>query len=199
MTELTQDIHEGATSFELRKARAEIGDLCGDITAKNKEIERLRDELTAAMLERDELKHVAVRMTDLNISASEGHPFRAEATFKGDAVKIFAASVMQWFREQKGDNFVTCEVTDSETRERYELTMRRAGAKTPAQELAVLRRDLANPTYRANVWGSSGAWDAVHEQLSRHNPNTFLVGKTGIDCALHEIRRLQDLDKAAQP
>jgi hypothetical protein len=52
------------------------GSLCRYDDIRN-EIEQLKNDLTAMTLERDELKNLAVRMTDLSISAHEGEPFSA--------------------------------------------------------------------------------------------------------------------------
>lgn len=80
-----------------------------------------------------------VQMTDLSIEVHEGGPFHGEARFKGEAVKAFAASAVEWFRECKGDNFVTVDLVDPSTHECYSITMQRAGGKTPAQIIAELR------------------------------------------------------------
>ncbi|MFL6600758.1 MAG: hypothetical protein ACJ8R9_05450 [Steroidobacteraceae bacterium] len=81
----------------------------------------------------------AVQMTDLSIEAHEGQPFKAEAHFKGEVVKLFAATAIEWFKECQGDNFVTVDLTDPNTRQRYSITMQRAGGQTPAELIAELR------------------------------------------------------------
>lgn len=79
-----------------------------------------------------------VELRELEMSADQGK-YSAYAKFGGGAVKIFAASMVQWFKQTGGKNFVTVEMFDPDTHERYELTMQKAGGKTPAQELAELR------------------------------------------------------------
>lgn len=76
----------------------------------------------------------------LNIDAAEGKPLNASATFEGGAVKLWAAAMVEWFRETGGQNFIVVDMTDPRTGESYSITMQKAGGKTPAQELAELRR-----------------------------------------------------------
>lgn len=86
------------------------------------------------------------RITELSLHAREGEPFTAEAILQGEPIKRFAASALGWFRAMGGESFVTTELTDAETRERYAITMQRAGGKTPAQALAEARAALAAQT-----------------------------------------------------
>ena len=44
----------------------------------------------------------------------------------------------------------------------------------------------------------SEAWLVVWEALIRHNPAMHLKCKSGIECALHEIKRLQVNDLALE-
>lgn len=89
-----------------------------------------------------EAQLVAVRK--MNMHYVEGEPFHAEATFEGGAVKLWAASMVEWFRESGGKNYIVVDMSDPRSGERYSITMQKAGGKTPAQELAELRR-LATP------------------------------------------------------
>lgn len=59
--------------------------------------------------------------------------------------------------------------------------------------IADLRAQLAKMTDRAEHQSERGlAWDAVFDALHAGNPNTFgLSGRSGMDNAVHEIRRLQ--------
>ena len=41
----------------------------------------------------------------------------------------------------------------------------------------------------------SDAWQSIFALLIKHNPDFINVRKSGLDCALDEIRRLQALDK----
>jgi hypothetical protein len=84
----------------------------------------------------------ALQVTAVEFHAHEGEPLRAEARYQGEAVKLFAASVVQWFKDEGGENFATVELVDGLTRERYSITMQNALGKTPAQELSELRAAL---------------------------------------------------------
>lgn len=79
----------------------------------------------------------------LNIDAEEGRPLNASATFEGGAVKLWAASMVEWFRESGGQNYIVVDMSDPRTGERYSITMQRAGARTPAQDLSELRARLS--------------------------------------------------------
>jgi hypothetical protein len=100
----------------------------------------------ADVLLRSPAETSAVQMTDMEVHAYEGQGFRAEARFKGEAVKLFAANAVQWFRDSGGENYVTTELTDPNTHESYSITMQRACGKTPAQELSELRAALQTAT-----------------------------------------------------
>jgi hypothetical protein len=67
----------------------------------------------------------------------------AEVVFGGPAAKVFAAFAIDWFKRTGGKNFIVCEVTDSETGEPYELTMRKRWGKSPAQEIGELRAEIS--------------------------------------------------------
>lgn len=82
------------------------------------------------------------RVTALNVKANAGEPMQIDAQFAGESVKIFAVSMCEWFRDAGGANFVTVEVTDPKSGERFELSMQRAHAKTPAQRLCELQATL---------------------------------------------------------
>lgn len=88
-----------------------------------------------------EAQLVAVRK--MNMHYVEGEPFHAEATFEGGAVKLWAASMVEWFRESGGKNYIVVDMSDPRTGERYSITMQRAGARTPTQDLTELRSRLS--------------------------------------------------------
>jgi hypothetical protein len=102
------------------------------------------------------------RMTKLDVRAEVGQPFEASATFQGEGVKMFAAHMAEWFRENRGDNFVTIDMSDPTSGERFELTMRRANGKTPAQSLADLRREIED---------LRGVYEQPLDELSTRLPN----------------------------
>lgn len=82
------------------------------------------------------------RITEMSFKAKAGEPMEAMAVFDGGAVKAFAVSMVNWFRETGGKNYVTCDLRDPETGEQYQITMQKAGGRTPAQDLAELRSQL---------------------------------------------------------
>jgi hypothetical protein len=67
----------------------------------------------------------------------------AEVVFGGPAAKVFAAFAIQWFKKTGGNNYVTCDITDSSDGTAYTLTMQRCWGKSPAQEIGELRAKLA--------------------------------------------------------
>jgi hypothetical protein len=67
----------------------------------------------------------------------------AEVVFSGPAAKVFAAFAIDWFKKTGGNNFITCEITDSSDGTGYELTMRKRWAKSPAMEIGELRAENA--------------------------------------------------------
>lgn len=97
-----------------------------------------RKIVPVVIVERDRI----CRMAKVDISAEIGKPWSANATFQGEGVKMFAAQVVEWFREQGGDNFVTVELSDPKNGQRFSLTVQREGGKTPAVALGELRRQL---------------------------------------------------------
>lgn len=82
------------------------------------------------------------RMTTLDVHAEVGQPFEATATFQGQGVALFAEHMLEWFREQRGENFVTLDLIDKKDGQRYQITMQRLGGKSPAEELSELRRQI---------------------------------------------------------
>lgn len=83
-----------------------------------------------------------VRLTEMSLKAREGEPFEATGQFQGDAIKEWAVAMVQSFREKGGINYIACDLSDPTTGERYEITMQKAGGRTPAQDLAELRSQL---------------------------------------------------------
>jgi hypothetical protein len=83
-----------------------------------------------------------VCLTEMNISAKAGEPMEAYAQFEGGAVKAWAVSLVQWFRDSGGENYVTCDLRDPTTGEAYSITMQKAGGRTPAQDLCELRSQV---------------------------------------------------------
>jgi hypothetical protein len=95
----------------------------------------------------DDIKHLlqpepSVTLTEMSFTAREDEPIQGTAQFKGDAVKEWAVSMVQWFREKGGINYVACDLSDPTTGERFEITMQKAGGRTPAQDLAEMRAAL---------------------------------------------------------
>lgn len=91
-----------------------------------------------------------VRMIDLNVKARAGEPLMIEAAFQGEPVKIFAMSFVEWFRREKGDNFVTLSMIAPDTGEQFEITMQRCGGKSTAQTLSEMRQ-LLKDIYDADL------------------------------------------------
>lgn len=89
-----------------------------------------------------ELEAQLVSIRRMNMRLDEGC-LEADALFEGAAVKLWASSMAEWFRETGGMNYVTVEMSDPTTGERYSITMQRAGGKTPAQDLSELRARLS--------------------------------------------------------
>jgi hypothetical protein len=82
------------------------------------------------------------RITEMTFKAKAGEPMEALAVYEGGAMKVFAASMVQWFRESGGQNYVTCDLRDPATGEAYQITMQKAGGRTPAQDLTELRAQV---------------------------------------------------------
>lgn len=123
---------------KLTGALRELGRALGVPDVPTNEVELI--ELATRMFK--EQRDAIVRLKSLNVDAEIGKPYSVSATFDGEGVKAFAAHLVEWFRAQKGDNFVTIDMTDPVTKEKFELTMQRVGGKSPAQVLGELRREL---------------------------------------------------------
>jgi hypothetical protein len=95
-------------------------------------------------------KEGIARLTRLDFKAEVDHPMVVDAAFDGAAVKLFAASAVHWFKETGGQNFVTLDMSDPRTGEHYQVTMQKAGGKTPAQRIAELEALLAGRTGAAH-------------------------------------------------
>ena len=87
-------------------------------------------------------EQVLARITSMDFKAPEDDPLVANAAFDGAAVKFFAAAAVHWFKATGGKNFVTLDMHDPRTGEHYEITMQKAGGKTPAQRLSELKEQL---------------------------------------------------------
>jgi hypothetical protein len=61
-----------------------------------------------------------------------------EARFDEASVKLFASAAIEWFKNERGQNYVQCVVTDTNTGEEYTLTMQRSGGIAPSQKAARL-------------------------------------------------------------
>jgi hypothetical protein len=88
-----------------------------------------------------EYKNVMAELRKLEMCMDE-NKYSTFAQFGGAAVKIFAASMVNWFKETGGKNYVTVEMHDPDTGERYELTMQKAGAKTPGDKIRELEATI---------------------------------------------------------
>lgn len=90
-----------------------------------------------------EHEEVMLHIKKLNVCLEEGKPFSADAVFGGAMVKIFAGSMINWFKETGGKNYVTVQITDPSTAEQYAITMQKVGGKTPANEIHDLKTRIA--------------------------------------------------------
>lgn len=85
-----------------------------------------------------------VALREMHVEAHPGEPFKAHVIYGGELVKQFASTFVEWFRANGGESFVTVDLTDPETNQRYTLTMQRhAGGKTPASRIGELEAVLA--------------------------------------------------------
>jgi hypothetical protein len=91
-----------------------------------------------------------VESFDMRASYDAAKGLEASATFKGDAVKAWCVIAVDWFREVGGKSFVSMDMTDPRDGEHYTMTIQRAGGKTPAQEIAELKEQLAGLTLKTN-------------------------------------------------
>lgn len=117
-----------------------------------------------------------VRLTKMNVRATTGEPVEAWAQFEGGAVKAWAASLVQWFRESGGQNYVTCDLRDPTTGEAYQITMQKAGGRTPAQDICELRAQ-ANRQAESTVPMPRMIWDACSQG------GLWKCDRTGCDAA----------------
>jgi hypothetical protein len=95
--------------------------------------ERLRGWFDAR--KRKRLADYMATLEGLTLDLQDGR-ITVDATFGGPPVRLFAAAMVAWFKETGGKNYVTCELRDTKTREKYEITMQRAAGTTPAQRLS---------------------------------------------------------------
>ena len=94
---------------------------------------------------RKRLADYMATLEGLTLDFQEGRA-TIDAHFGGPPVKLFAAVFVAWFKETGGKNYVTCELHDTKTGERYEITMQRsASGITPATRIAELERRLSQP------------------------------------------------------
>jgi hypothetical protein len=124
-------------------------------------IAKLREELREA-------NESLVRVKEVNIRAAEGEPFHGEALFAGEAVKAWAQSMVEWFRQSNGKNYVTVDLTSPDGMERYEVTMRKSNGETPAQQLVAMRAELAAERARAGdarEAAMQACWNAVDDMI----------------------------------
>lgn len=104
-----------------------------------------------------EYEDAIAHLTSIDYKADGVHPTVANAAFDGAAVKLFAASAVQWFKDTGGKNFVTLDMNDPKTGEHYEVTMQKAGGMTPAQKLGKLQGALAQIRDGKTIQGMSPA------------------------------------------
>jgi len=92
------------------------------------------------------------RLKSMNFRTPEGEDEQMiiDAAFDGAAVKLFAAAAAHWFKETGGENFVTLDMSDPKSGDHYQLTMQKAGGKTPAQKIMELEALLAGRTGTAH-------------------------------------------------
>jgi hypothetical protein len=91
-----------------------------------------------AVMHEDELCH----MTSLDVRMREGEPVQIDATFAGEAMRMFAAHMAEYFRREGGKNFIVLDMSDPNTGDRFQITMQRAGGETPAVKIAKLQATL---------------------------------------------------------
>lgn len=103
-------------------------------------------------------------LVELNVNAREGEGTQVNAVFKGEAVKAFAASWIDWFRSEGAHNFITVDIRDPQNSESYSITMQKAGGKTPAQALAEQR----------------AARDPVAQKIAARDVHYQLIEKYGL-------------------
>lgn len=83
-----------------------------------------------------------IAMQSMNASLKDGTS-TFDLELGGEAPKLLAAVMIGWFKNIKADNYVTLEVTDGDTAEKYALTLQRMRGTSPAKALADLRDEVA--------------------------------------------------------
>jgi len=111
--------------------RARLNDGSTFVTpAEVADIRLLLAALDESRKENAELHDGLVAIERYNLSGGKDVPAKADASFKGEAVKMFATMMVEWFRECGGQNFVTIELGDPREHHRYILTMQKKGARS---------------------------------------------------------------------
>ncbi len=90
----------------------------------------LLDTIEALQQEAEDLKLYSLQMENGEINIRVG----------GEHARIFANSLIQFFKQNGGENFVT--TTGLLGGEKYEITVRKCGGKTPAEKLSDLQQDV---------------------------------------------------------
>jgi hypothetical protein len=90
-----------------------------------------------------ELEAQLAGLVEFNVSARRGEPWQANAQFKGEAIKAWAIGMVDCFTGEGATNYLTCELIDPRTSQRYEITMQKCGGKTPAQALSEAAATIA--------------------------------------------------------
>lgn len=78
------------------------------------------------------------KVTDFDVSTAPGSLTDAKAVFEGTAVQLLARDLVQWFRENGAQNYVTLNLSDPDTGDGYELTMQRTDHETPGDQVESL-------------------------------------------------------------
>lgn len=81
-----------------------------------------------------------VSLREMHVESHPGQPFKAHAIYGGELIKEFASTFVEWFKENGGIGFVTLDLQDPATGDKYSITMQKWGGKTPAMRIAELER-----------------------------------------------------------
>lgn len=103
------------------------------------EMEKVEAEIRAQPGKTAQIVEAPLKLVELEIRAHENEPVQMNAEFRGAAVKVLASHFVGWFEQAGAQNYITVDIIDPETGERYTITMQKAGGKTPAEEIRELR------------------------------------------------------------
>lgn len=110
----------------------------------------------------EELKEEIVRLQsiidgDFEVKSFHFEDGKFDAAFEGSVVKVIAAELVNLYKSAGGDNYLSLELRDPDTEERFEIIIQRCLGERPAEKAKRLQKKIDAIKHRLDQYDDPNA------------------------------------------